>query len=267
MINYRKIQLDKLKNVEVITDLRLDAQGAREYGAEIVVFATGSHWRGDGLGPATHIPLGADESLPHCLTPEQIMLEGKETGGRVLVYDTEGYFMGASLAEKLARDGKQVTIVTSFTELGPYLFYTGEGVYLNHLLRDLGVEVLPSHVLTRIDAGVVTGHHHFGPGQSVEWNVDSVVLVTQRVSTDGLYRELKAEPDALEREGITGLHRVGDCKAPRIAAEAIFDGHRLAREIDSDNPDEPLPYIREARMLGATDGDYEAALQMPTPTR
>ena len=33
--------------------------------------------------------------------------------------------------------------------------------------------------------------------------------------------------------------------APRIVAEAIFDGHRLAREIDSENPAVPLPYRRE----------------------
>jgi len=30
-----------------------------------------------------------------------------------------------------------------------------------------------------------------------------------------------------------------------IVAEAIFDGHRLAREIDSENPAVPLPYRRE----------------------
>jgi len=37
--------------------------------------------------------------------------------------------------------------------------------------------------------------------------------------------------------------------APRIIAEAIFDGHRLAREIDSPNPALPLPYLRERLVL------------------
>jgi dimethylamine/trimethylamine dehydrogenase len=37
--------------------------------------------------------------------------------------------------------------------------------------------------------------------------------------------------------------------APRIPAEAIFDGHRLAREIDSENPTVPLPYRRERILL------------------
>ncbi len=47
---------------------------------------------------------GADASLAHVATPEQIVLAGKETGERVLVYDCEGYFMGVSLAERLALD-------------------------------------------------------------------------------------------------------------------------------------------------------------------
>ncbi len=42
------------------------------------------------------------------LTPEQIMLEGKELPGeRVVVLDTDGYFMGVSLAEKLALRGQE----------------------------------------------------------------------------------------------------------------------------------------------------------------
>ena len=42
VVNYRQIQLDKLKNVEIIPGNRLDAEGVLDYGAEIVVVATGS---------------------------------------------------------------------------------------------------------------------------------------------------------------------------------------------------------------------------------
>jgi hypothetical protein len=34
-----------------------------------------------------------------------------------------------------------------------------------------------------------------------------------------------------------------------LIADVIFDGHRLAREIDSPNPEEPLPYKRERRVI------------------
>jgi dimethylamine/trimethylamine dehydrogenase len=33
--------------------------------------------------------------------------------------------------------------------------------------------------------------------------------------------------------------------APRLIAECVFDGHRLAREIDSPDPAMPLPFLRE----------------------
>ena len=57
---------------------------------------------------------------------------------------------------------------------------------------------------------------------------------------------------ALEANGITGLYRIGDCEAPRTIADCIFDGHRLAREIDSDDPSTPLPFVRERSWVTAS---------------
>jgi dimethylamine/trimethylamine dehydrogenase len=83
------------------------------------------------------------------------------------------------------------------------------------------------------------------------------VLVTMRVSDDHLFRTLEGDPTALDQAGIRGLYRIGDCVVPRLIADAVFDGHRLAREIDSDDPAVPLPFIRERRVLGWTDADYD----------
>jgi dimethylamine/trimethylamine dehydrogenase len=107
VVDYRRSQIAKLQNVEVIPGTRLDAPAIAEYGADIVVVATGSTWAGDGVNFVTNEPIaGADASQPHCLTPEQIMLEGKQPPGeRVLVYDCDGYFMGVGLAERLLEAG------------------------------------------------------------------------------------------------------------------------------------------------------------------
>ena len=261
VIDYRLIQLSKLGNVEVITKTRLGPNDVREYGAEIVIVATGSHWARDGLNAPMHAPIrGADADLPHVLVPEQLVVQSKEIPGeRVLVYDTEGYFMGATLAERLARHGKRVQLVTSFAGPAPYMNFTGENLNMIPLLLELGVEVLGGHLVTAIAPGRVTGHAASAPATPVEWEVDAVVLATQRLADDALYRELKRDPQALAAEGVTALYRIGDCVAPRQqVADAIFDGHRLAREIDSDDPSTPLPYIREWRILGATDADYDA---------
>jgi dimethylamine/trimethylamine dehydrogenase len=263
VVNWRRVQLEKLKNVEVLTGAHLRAGDVREYGANIVVIAAGARWATDGLnGPSQSTIPGADTRLPHVLTPEQIMVEDKEVpGDRVLLYDTESYFMGVSLAEKLARDGKQVTVVTQMPTPAMYMTFTGESVDMLPLLHRLAVRMLPGHLVTEIELGRVKGCLAIAPEQPIEWEADAVVLVTQRVPNDSLYQELKAEPGELHAAGIMSLYRVGDCLAPRMqVADAIFDGHRLAREIDSEDPSVPLPYIREDRFLGAGDEDYDSVL-------
>jgi len=261
VVNYRRIQLDKLKNVEVITGTRLDAQGALDYGAEIVVVATGSRWATDGLQGITNEPIpGADASLPHVATPDQLMDEGKAVGKRVVVYDCETYFTGVGMAEKLVREGHDVTYVTPFDAIAPYTVYTLEFPRLNRTLRRLGVKIVTGHVLTNVAPGNATIAEAWLEEES-EIECDTVVLVTQRVSDDALYRELSADPEALAGTGIAGLYQIGDCVLPSLIAEAVFSGHRLAREIDSPNPAVALPYIRERRLLNATEEDYQ--LQSP----
>ena len=256
LVNYRRIQLGKLDNVEVITKTRLDADAVREYGAELVVIATGSQWATDGLQGITNEPIpGADAALAHVATPEQIMLEGKAVGKRVLVYDCETYFTGVGMAEKLVRDGHDVTYVTPFEAIAPYTHYTLEFPRLNRTLRQLGIEIVLEHVLTEVTPGTAKLAEAWMEEES-ELAVDTVVLVTQRVSDDALYRELSSDSDALASAGITGLYLIGDSQLPSLTAEAVFSGHRLAREIDSPDPATPLPYIRERRLLGASEGDY-----------
>jgi dimethylamine/trimethylamine dehydrogenase len=249
VLNWRAVQLEKLANVEVITGARLGAEDVREYGAELVVVATGARWATDGLNFVTHEPIpGADASLPHVLTPEQVMLDAKAPlGERVLVLDADGYFMAAGVAEKLAGDGFSVEIVTPHEKVAPVCDETLEGPLLRRHLHEVGIRQRTGTMLAAIERGRVRATNEFG--EPLELEADAVVLVTQRLSDDALYLELKADGDTLADEGIEGVFRIGDCVAPRIIAEAIFDGHRLAREIDSEDPAVPLPYRRERLVL------------------
>jgi dimethylamine/trimethylamine dehydrogenase len=254
VVNYRSIQLDKLRNVEFIPGKRLSAQDVVEYGAEIVIVATGSYWATDGLNGASHdtIP-GADAAQPHCLTPEQIMVEGKQPpGDRVIVFDNDGYFMGVSLAERLATEGRKVTIMTPMGHIAPYMHFTLEAPNQHRKLHKLGVEIVTYHLPTRIEAGGVTAAHVYDDeGHERQWEADAIVLCSARRSDEALYRELKDSYglDRLASEGISGLYRIGDCEAPRLIADAVFSGHRLAREIDSDDPSVPLPFKRERHVI------------------
>src|SRR5215471_1935137 len=244
IIDWRAVQLAKLPDVQVITGRRLTAADVLEYGADLVVIATGSAWRGDGIQPGYPDPMpGADPALPHVLTPEQVCAGKRPPGRRVVVYDTDGYYVAPGVAELLAADGFEVTVVTTFPVLSPVSDETLEGDMLRAHLHRAGVALVPATTITEIGAGSVTGHDRHGEPWSA--SCDGVVLVTQQVSQDALYTELASDPAALAAAGIRGLYRIGDALAPRLISEAIFDGHRLAREIDADDPAQPAPYLRE----------------------
>jgi dimethylamine/trimethylamine dehydrogenase len=245
VLHWRTIQLDKQPPVETIAGTRLVAEDVLAYGAEIVVVATGARWSPVGLNRETHEPIpGADASLPHVLTPEQIMVEGKTPPGeRVVVYDGDGYFMGPDLAEKLALDGHRVHLVTSLEDVAPFAHETLEQGLLKRRLHEAGVRMHRGVVLERVEPALAFGRDELGEPFAVE--ADAVVLVTQRVSDDALYHELRADSERLAAEGIEAVYRIGDCVAPQLIADAIFDGHRLAREIDAPDPAVPLPWIRE----------------------
>jgi dimethylamine/trimethylamine dehydrogenase len=174
----------------------------------------------------------------------------------VLVYDCDGYFTAVGIAEKLAREGRQITYVTPFESMAPYTRLTFEAPWLNRTLRSLGVTIATEQVVAGITAGCTVTANVWNADAHTEWNVDSVVLVTQRNADDGLYRELRDDPNMLARAGISGLYAVGDCVVPQAVADAVFSGHRLAREIDLADPATARPYIRERRLLGSTDADY-----------
>jgi dimethylamine/trimethylamine dehydrogenase len=262
LATWRRSQIARLKNVEFIPETTLTATDVLEYGAELVVVATGSQWSPEGFGPATHGAIGgAGPNHAHVLTPEQIMIDGKSVpGSHVVVYDCEGYFAAPSIAEKLAREGHAVRFITCRDTVAPYMHFTLESTRMLRLLTQLGVQFVTHHWLTEIGHGVVRGYNAHAPESPVEWEADAAVLVTQRISNDSLYRGLLTDDGTLASAGIEKVLRIGDCVVPRILAEAIFDGHRLGREIDTPNPSSPLPYIRERRVLGTSDRDYDSVL-------
>jgi dimethylamine/trimethylamine dehydrogenase len=249
LIDYRRVQLDRLENVSVGLGQRLTAADVLDYGAQIVVVATGAAWAGDGINGFTRSSIpGADAALSHVLTPEQVMLTGKRPPGRrVAVVDYEGYFTGTTLAELLHREGYETHYVTPHEAVAPYADQTLEGLPVRRRLNELGIAISRAAMVDRITTDGIELALDFTERRRLE--VDGVVLVTQRLSDDALYRELVADPAALEREGIEAVYRIGDCVAPRLIADAIFDGHRLAREIDSPDPERPLPYLRERPLV------------------
>ena len=147
---------------------RWTPQGVLDYGAE-------HRRRGDGLvlghrtafQGITNEPIpGADASLAACRHAGAGDARGQ--GGRASgwsIYDCEMYFTGAGMAEKLVREGKDVTYVTPFDGVAPYTRYTLESPRLNRTLRELGVNVVLEHVLVSVEPGHgAAGRHLDGRG-------------------------------------------------------------------------------------------------------
>jgi dimethylamine/trimethylamine dehydrogenase len=249
LIDYRRVQMARLSNLQFVPGMRLDADGVRDYGADIAIVATGARWNADGMNGITRAPIpGAGEGLAHVLTPEQVMVEGlRPPGARACVIDYEGYFTGAGIAEVLRAEGREVELLTCFDLVAHYCDQTLEGVRLRRRLHDLGIAMHRGSTATAIDPEGVHAADEFGRPFRIA--CDGVVVVAQRSSDDALHRALLDDPDALAAAGVEGLHAIGDCVAPRLIADAIFDGHRLGREIDSPDPSRPLPYLRERPLV------------------
>ncbi|MFC5337078.1 FAD-dependent oxidoreductase [Leucobacter denitrificans] len=255
LVEYRELQLSQLDNVEVILNTEFTAEEALEYGAGIIIAATGSHYMRNGIDPYNRLPIGLDPVYgERVLTPEQVVRDGVEVGKRVVVVDYDGYFMGPGIAEMLAKRGCEVVLATRGEHIGEYQRYTLEISHTLRDLRDLGVKLrTETSVIPAGDSKVAL----VSPDWQEEFEFDNIVLVGPRTSDNGLFKGLLDRRNEWAENDVSMVHRIGDSVRPHFIAEAIFSGHRLAREIDSENPAKPLPFIRERRIIDATPEDYQ----------
>ncbi len=226
VVDYRLTQLGKLKNVAVYPSSRMRADEIIEAGTENVIVATGATWRGDGIGRNLW------KAIPGCdkaavFTPDDIM-NGRMPSGRVVLYDDDHYYMGGVLAEHLASQGCEVTLVTPAPLVSYWSQFTLEQERVQRKLMQMGVRLHVQHVLRSIEAGWVSVSSTV-TGEAIQLECNGVVLVTDRVSNDGLYYELKP---ALEAGELKSLRLIGDAEAPNIIAQAVFAGHLAAREFE-----------------------------------
>jgi dimethylamine/trimethylamine dehydrogenase len=270
--SYREGQIAKLSSVELHTGVgKMSADDIMTYGADKIVIAVGAHWATDGLNAVGFGPIeGADASTPQFCTPEQIMA-GKEVGDRVVVIDGDGYFTGVAMAEMMADQGKEVSIVTQFMEVAPFCQNTLEGPNLQRLLieKNIGQHLLHWVEDMTVDNSVkMSLAHAYRDGSEIvmppktgqmprragtdvtNLECDTVILCTARKSNTALFTELKSRKAEWADNDIEAVFHVGDCHTPRFIQLSVFEGHRLAREFESRNPQYPLPFIREQHIWG-----------------
>ena len=216
-------QLKKL-GVEVQLGFEAAADWVVECEADGVLVATGARPTKTGfasIAPMVRELPGADRS--DVFTPWDVIQGTAPQQGRAVVLDDDGTRYVAGTVEILLDQGIDVELISRHNALFPgteptldlgeiyaRLFSKGLTYHLNSWARSIG------------DRNVVTYNLYTSTIEIVE-EVDFVVLGTKPRADDSLYRELKGQ--------VRGLHRIGDCLAPRRLDNAIYDAELAGREL------------------------------------
>jgi len=207
-----------------------------------VILATGAHWRSDGVGISNlqSVP-GSDQQ--HVVSPEQVF-SGQMLGDPIVVFDDDHFYMGALIAEKLRLDGHDVTLVTTTPEVSPGTYNTLEQHKIQARVLELGIKVITAHNITRVGADDIEISCIYSEQISAV-AASTVVMVAARQPNNQLYRDLTETPERLADSGIASVTAIGDCLCPSTIASAVYEGHRVAREMDAPPQDPDMPFRRE----------------------
>lgn len=249
VVDYREQQLAKLDNVEVFKQSEMTADDILENDFNHVVVATGAGWRTDGVGRWHTKPLEIADGA-EVLSPDDIMAGKRARGRRVVVFDDDHYYMGGVIAELLAADGRDVTLITPAAHVSQWTTNTLEVARIRKRVIRAGVDVRTNTAVTAVTAdGVRTACVYTGDEGTV--SAESVVMVTARLPHDGLYQELLSRESEWTDAGLLSVRAIGDAWAPATIAAAVWSGHRYAEELDEPQPLGPVPYLRETPQLAS----------------
>ena len=225
--DWRVGQLQRMSNVTIYRDSALEADHVLEFGARHVAIATGSVWRRDGVGRDSGFPVPGFDGT-NVYTPDDLMTVPDPEGSSVIVWDDDHYYMGGVLAELCRISGREVTLVTPAATVSAWTVNTLEALPIARRLARFGIKVITYSSIVGWDGGKARLVNNLAD-DTTELLADSLVTVTARLPKDDIFEQLR---DRWEAAGITSLTRIGDCWAPSTIQQAVYTGHKWARELD-----------------------------------
>ena len=225
--DWRATQLERMANVSIYRGGALEAEHVLEFGARHVAIATGSTWRGDGIGreSGTALP-GFDHA--NVFTPDDLMAGRVPSEGPVVIWDDDHYYMGGVLAELCRANGIEVTIVTPASIVSAWTVNTLESLPIAKRIARLGIAVMTYTGVTGFGGGMARLVNKL-TGQASEIPAAALVTITARLPSDDLHEQLR---DRWQAADIASLTRIGDCWAPSTIQQAVYTGHTWARGLD-----------------------------------
>lgn len=240
--DYRTGQIGRLANVEVFLESRLTVEDIAAMECRHVVLATGARWRRDGVGYANLQPVVRSE-MPGLWTPDDV-LAGNLPEGHVVIYDDDQYYMAGVIAEKLLQAGRRVTFVTPGLEVSTWTTMTDEQIRVQTRLMAAGATIHLARRLTDWD-GETARFANIYDGSDLVVAGDGLLIAGAREAEDSLYRELVARHDAGGIPQLKTIRAIGDCEVPGAIFNAVYAGHRLAREFGENIDRDAVGYTRE----------------------
>ena len=225
--DWRVGQLERMANVSIYRDSKLEVEHVLEFGARHVAIATGSIWRRDGVGRDSGFPIFDG---PVVYTPDDIMSGRDPEAGPIIIWDDDHYYMGGVIAELCRYAGHQVMLATTAATVSAWTVNTLEAMPIAKRMAKMGVEVLTYTSVAGFEGGsaklvsVLTG-------EATDRPAAALVTVTGRLPVDGLFEELR---DRWQEAGISSVTRIGDCWAPSTIQQAVYTGHKWARGLDEE---------------------------------
>jgi hypothetical protein len=186
----------------------------RDLGADAVVVATGSQ------PPA--VPAWVDgAAASRVFLTWDVIAGATPLGATVTVIDADGEHEGPGAAELLVADGRRVTLVTAFDFVGFYANYLSR-IGIMRRLGQAGVRIVTAVAPRRYDGAVLEVENLYA--KTLE------AIPTDAVVLAGPNRASALLADVL-RADVPELHVIGDAYAPRKAAAAVHEGHRVGRAL------------------------------------
>lgn len=191
---------------------------------DAVVIATGSTPLRNGFQSYTFQAIeGAD--LPNVCTEVDVLEKRIEIGHKVVVVDSLGFAEAPGTAEFLAREGRDVEIITYHPVVALELRLLNHYDHLLPRLYSLNIKMTPNTWVSKIAEDSILAYNVFYRNQN--WTIsglDNVVLITGKIQNNSLYAPFKKR--------IKDTFLVGDSNlgGARIG-NAIYDGQKIGRVI------------------------------------
>ncbi len=224
--DWRVGQLEKMSNVEMYLQSEMSTANVIEFGATQIVLATGARWSKGHYKDIT------------VFTPDNIMADKLPSQtAHVVIYDTEGFYIGALLAEKCARASIKTSYLTPAAMVSAWTVNTLEQHRIQTRLLECGVKLIfQQRLIDATSSGLEISCVFTGETQILD--CDALIPATLRQPNDNLWHVLDIENS---KDPIAAsITRIGDCLAPTTIAGAVYAGHRFARELgETVDPDKP----------------------------